>query len=94
MWQAPHRDHSLVIEVYRMVIKQKKKKRGGGRLLLVCFNQRIRERRIGLDRKRTGGVGGWLTGRKDGTDNFKATLPTLFWGIKSAFVLDKRLTPL
>lgn len=23
VWQAPHRDHSLVIEVYRMVIKQR-----------------------------------------------------------------------
>lgn len=45
MWQAPHRDHSLVIEVYRMVIKQKKKRGGGWWLLLVCFNQRVGERR-------------------------------------------------
>lgn len=82
MWQAPHRDHSLVIEVYRMVIKQR------GALISPLQPECLTEA-LGLDRKGGGGC------EERWCRQILGNATTLFWGImKSAFVLDKSLTPL
>lgn len=90
-WQAPHRDHILVIEVYRMVIKLK------GALISLPQPKCLSEERSVW----TGSAGqqGWEQVRKEKgycekSLNTLGNATTLFWGItKSAFVLDKSFTP-
>lgn len=91
-WQAPHRDHILVIEVYRMVIKLK------GALISLpqpkCLSE---ERNVWTGSVGQPGVRKWgrrrVTVRK--SLNIFGNATTLFGGItKSAFVLDKIFTPL
>lgn len=92
-WQAPHRDHILVIEVYRMVIKLK------GALISLPQPKCLSEEPSVW----TGSVGavgcvsewGKVEGYCEKRLNILGDAATLFWGItKSAFVLDKSFTPL